>query len=200
MPGQYKCPCGADLPTLKGFHSHQSQSWQCRAWATRAKAAVSSSSSKDKVLEGPSHSEPTSPPGEPMQLSDDGLEMDDIKNNSPLPPDPPTIQDSDEEFMPTGSSQKCHHVHIEDDKEVEPSEAADLVYIQEFSAEFHAGQKKEKVETQFEILKERQKAEGQEPWFPFPSKDEWELAHWLMKSLASQSKIDSFTKLKTVHV
>ena len=68
MPGQYKCPCGADLPTLRGFRSHQSQSRQCRAWATRAKAAVSSSSSKDEALEGPSHSEPTSPPGEPMQM------------------------------------------------------------------------------------------------------------------------------------
>ena len=56
------------------------------------------------MSEGPSHSEPTSPPGKPMQLSDDGLEMDDIKISSPLPPDPPAIQDSDEEFMPTGSS------------------------------------------------------------------------------------------------
>ena len=75
-----------------------------------------------------------------------------------------------------------------------------MVYIQEFPAKFHAGQKKGKVETQFEILRERQKAEGQESWFPFPSKDEWELTHWLMKSLASQSKIDSFTKLKTIRV
>ncbi|KAF8219804.1 hypothetical protein L208DRAFT_1546205 [Tricholoma matsutake] len=43
-------------------------------------------------------------------------------------------------------------------------------------------------------------ADGQEPWFPFPSEDEWELARWLMESAVSQSKIDSFLKLKAVHV
>jgi hypothetical protein len=201
MPGRYKCPCGADLPTLKGLRSHQSQSRECRAWATRAKAAVSASSSEDEVSEGPSHSEPTSPPVESIQLSDDNLETDNINISSPLPPDPLVIQDSDDESIPTASSQKRkhHYVHVEDDEEVEPPEA-DLVYIQEFPAQFRAGWKKEEVETQFEILREKQKAEGQEPWFPFPSKDEWELARWLMKSVASQSKINSFMKLKTVRV
>ncbi|KAF8224593.1 hypothetical protein L208DRAFT_1510953, partial [Tricholoma matsutake] len=55
------------------------------------------------------------------------------------------------------------------------------------------------VKTQFKILREKQRAEGQEPWFPFPSEDEWELACWLMESAESQSKIDSFLKLKAVH-
>lgn len=198
MPGRYKCPCGADLPTLKGLRSHQSQSRECRAWATRSKAAVSTSSSEDEALEGPSQSEPTTPSVEHMQLLDDDLGMDNIDTSSPSPPDPPPIQDSDEEPMPTALSQKRHYAHIED-MENESLEA-DSVYIQEFPANFHAGWKKREVKTPFEVLREKQKAEGQEPWFPFPSEDECELAHWLMGSAASQSKISSFLKLKAVRV
>jgi hypothetical protein len=150
------------------------------------------------MSEEPSQSK--TPPVEPMQPSDNDSEMENINISSPLPPDPPVIQDSDEELMPTASpTQKRHHVHIEDVEEDEPPEA-DSVYIQEFPANFHAGWKKGEVKTQFEILRETQKAEDREPWFPFPSEDEWELAHWLMESAASQSNIDSFLKLKAVHV
>lgn len=141
------------------------------------------------------------PPAEPTQLSDNNSELDNINIGSPLPPDPPVIHDSDEEPTPTlaASSQKHCHDHIEDIEKDEPPEA-DSVYIQEFPADFHAGWKKGEVKTQFEILREKQRADGQEPWFPFPSEDEWELARWLMESAASQSKIDSFLKLKAVHV
>jgi hypothetical protein len=132
-----------------------------------------------------------------MQLSDDDHETDDIHIGSPLPPDPPVIQDSDEETIPTASSSQNRHCVEDSDKENEPPEA-DFVYIQEFPADFRAGCKKGEFKTQFEILRERQKAEDEEPWFPFPSEDEWELARWLMESAASQSKIDSFMKLKAV--
>ncbi|KAF9064664.1 hypothetical protein BDP27DRAFT_1230135, partial [Rhodocollybia butyracea] len=43
-----------------------------------------------------------------------------------------------------------------------------------------------------------QKVEGLEPWFPFQSEDEWELAPWLMESGASQGKIDWFLKLNKI--
>ena len=194
MPGRFKCPCGADLPTLRGLRSHESQSRECRAWSTRAKATVSTSSSEDEALEGPSYSEPTSPLVESMQLSDDEYQTENI--GSPLPPDPPVIQDSDEETIPT-ASQKRPYVEDSDDEDDEPRKP-DSVYIQEFPAHLRAGEKKGEIKTQFETLRERQKAEDLEPWFPFPSEDEWELARWLVESGASQSKIDSFMKLKTV--
>jgi hypothetical protein len=197
MPGQFKCPCGADLPTLRGLRSHQSQSRECRAWAARTKAAVSTSSSEDEGSEGPSYLEPTSPPVESMQLSDDEYHTENINIGSPLPPDPPVIQDSEEETIPTASSQKRPYVEDLDDEEDEPPET-DSVYIQEFPAHLRAGEKKGESKTQFEMLRERQKAEGLEPWSPFPSQNEWELARWLVESGASQSKIDSFFKLKAV--
>ena len=151
------------------------------------------------MLEGPTHL--ITPPVEPMQLSDGDSELDNINISSPLPPDPRIIHDSDEEPTPTlaASSQKHRHDHVEDIKEDKLPEA-DSVYIQEFPANFHVWWKKREVKTQFEILREKQRAEGQEPWFPLPSEDEWELARWLIESAASQSKIDSFLKLKVVHV
>lgn len=191
MPGQHRCPCGAALSTLRGLRSHQSQSRECRAWAKRARVA---SGSESEESEGQSHSEPIFP-AEPqaMHPSDDEYETD---NGSPLPPDPPVIQDADEETIPTASSSRKRHC-VEDSDDEEPPEG-DFVYIQEFPAHFRAGWKKGEFTTQFEILRERQKAEGQEPWFPFPNEDEWDLARWLMESAASQAKIDSFMKLKAV--
>ncbi|KAI0258459.1 hypothetical protein BC834DRAFT_926511 [Gloeopeniophorella convolvens] len=40
-------------------------------------------------------------------------------------------------------------------------------------------------------------AAGEEPWAPFKSEDEWELARWLTKSVG-QEKADEFSKLKIV--
>ncbi|KAJ4479710.1 hypothetical protein C8J55DRAFT_455705 [Lentinula edodes] len=50
----------------------------------------------------------------------------------------------------------------------------------------------------FEEYRSKQKAEGMEPWEPFASEDEWELARWLMESGASQGKIDSFLRLNKI--
>ena len=110
------------------------------------KRAVSTSSSE----EGPTHL--ITPLVEPMQLSDNDSELENINISSPLPPDPPMIHDSNEEPMPA-LSQKCHHDHIEDIQKAEPPQA-NSVYIQEFLANFHAGWKKGEVKTQFKILRE----------------------------------------------
>jgi hypothetical protein len=49
--------------------------------------------------------------------------------------------------------------------------------------------------TEFEQHQRAQRAEKQEPWSPFESQDEWELARWLMTVGVSQAKMDSFLKL-----
>ncbi|KAJ6571038.1 hypothetical protein B0H10DRAFT_1669279, partial [Mycena sp. CBHHK59/15] len=48
----------------------------------------------------------------------------------------------------------------------------------------------------FQALRDKQKAEGNPPWYPFESEDEWELAQWLMTSGLSQKKRDDYLKLK----
>ncbi|KAJ3861150.1 hypothetical protein EV359DRAFT_47752, partial [Lentinula novae-zelandiae] len=65
-------------------------------------------------------------------------------------------------------------------------------WIYEENYPYPAGTPVQPCQTAFEIYCERQKAEGSEPWEPFRSQDEWELARWLIESGASQGKIDSF--------
>lgn len=52
--------------------------------------------------------------------------------------------------------------------------------------------------TPFELYRQEQKAKGLPPWAPYDSLADWELAEWLIKSGVSQSRIDSFFKLRKV--
>ncbi|KAJ6527883.1 hypothetical protein DFH09DRAFT_935537 [Mycena vulgaris] len=81
---------------------------------------------------------------------------------------------------------------------VEEVEDEDARWEQDFPEERRAGAILEECKTQFEKLRESQKAAGQEPWYPFESEEEWELARWLMTSGLSQSKTDDYLKLKMV--
>ncbi|KAJ6573733.1 hypothetical protein B0H10DRAFT_1963849 [Mycena sp. CBHHK59/15] len=81
---------------------------------------------------------------------------------------------------------------------VEEVEDEDERWEQEFPQEFEAGAILEKCQTQFEKLRQDQKGSEQEPWYPFESKDEWEMARWLMTLGLSQAKTDDYLKLKAV--
>jgi hypothetical protein len=50
----------------------------------------------------------------------------------------------------------------------------------------------------FEKLREEQTCKGQDPWDPFQSLDEWELARWLVVHGVSKSAVDELLKLKIV--
>lgn len=63
-----------------------------------------------------------------------------------------------------------------------------------------AGTKKGRALSRFEKLREMQKEEGDEPWAPFESEDEWELARWMMTSGTSQKKMDALLKLDMVRI
>ena len=52
--------------------------------------------------------------------------------------------------------------------------------------------------TSFEFYRKQQKEARVEPWSPFESEDEWELARWLMSTGVSQKKMDTLLKLKMV--
>jgi hypothetical protein len=63
-----------------------------------------------------------------------------------------------------------------------------------------AGTPKGRGRPNFEKHGNMQKVEGSDPWSPFTSKEEWELARWLMCSGVSQTKIDKFLKLDIVRM
>ncbi|KAG1838537.1 hypothetical protein DFJ58DRAFT_636757, partial [Suillus subalutaceus] len=48
--------------------------------------------------------------------------------------------------------------------------------------------------TSFEKYRTYQEEEGEDPWSPFEDKEEWDLAHWLVKNLG-QTRTEEFLKL-----
>jgi hypothetical protein len=51
--------------------------------------------------------------------------------------------------------------------------------------------------TKFESLLEEQRVEGKQPWEPFASREEWELATWLITNVG-QKATDDYLKLRNV--
>ncbi|KAJ3864827.1 hypothetical protein EV359DRAFT_72791 [Lentinula novae-zelandiae] len=97
----------------------------------------------------------------------------------------------------TASTSYGKHAYVEevdDDPIDDPVSTYDPRWIYEESYPRPAGTPVRPCQTSFEIYREQQKTDGSEPWEPFQSQDEWELARWLMESGASQTKIDSFLK------
>jgi hypothetical protein len=62
-----------------------------------------------------------------------------------------------------------------------------------------AGQPFRKERTQFEKFRDNDRAAGKQPWEPFSSKKEWELATWIMKNI-NQKAIDQYLNLQIVSV
>jgi len=92
---------------------------------------------------------------------------------------------------PTDLNTHSRHASVED---VEDEE--DTQYIDDFAGAGlpHA----ERRQSNFEHHFGNQREAGDTPWAPFESKDEWELARWLMTSGISQMQIDEFLKLNKV--
>lgn len=60
-----------------------------------------------------------------------------------------------------------------------------------------AGATKGMGQTDFAKVLEQQRDSGQDPWAPFDSRDEWELAQWLLRNVG-QNATDEFLKLPVV--
>ncbi|KAJ6611660.1 hypothetical protein B0H10DRAFT_2437370 [Mycena sp. CBHHK59/15] len=192
--------CSARLPTRQGLRSHTSQSISCREKHYRLYAAAGSDFESDGEV------------GE-LEDQDSDVEMEpagpmEIQEAEPEP-DHDELMDEDETFDPpacdieipaTGPGTPAadpgpgkHHRAT-----VEEVEDEDDRWTQDFPEAFEAGAVLEACKTQFEKLRDEQKAAGRVPWEPFESEDEWELARWLMTSGISLKKTDEFLKLKKV--
>ncbi|KAJ7614490.1 hypothetical protein FB45DRAFT_1110243 [Roridomyces roridus] len=107
----------------------------------------------------------------------------DIRLATPEPPPPPPVQD--------------RRARVE---EIEDEDAPGATrWYEDFPRD--AGcilEQRDPVETAFEAMRRKQAAAGQEPWFPFASEDDWNLARWLSKSGVSGGNIDEFLKLNKI--
>ncbi|KAJ7183395.1 hypothetical protein C8R46DRAFT_884092 [Mycena filopes] len=187
--------CTAQITTQQGLRSHLSQSRACRD-KHNTQYADTSDSDADNESDSSIGGTGTAPVGDTEDVV-----------MGPFDPDPGA--DSD-----TGAGENFGADPPEDDVVVPPVEERasakrrratmeevedeDERWVQDFPQDMAAGAILEECKTQFEELLEKQKAAGEEPWSPFKSEDEWELARWLMTSSLSQSKTDDFLKLNSV--
>ncbi|EIM79626.1 uncharacterized protein STEHIDRAFT_69183 [Stereum hirsutum FP-91666 SS1] len=83
--------------------------------------------------------------------------------------------------------------------EIEEVASDDTVFVETFPSESAGAWVEEKSgRTPFELHRDAQRAKGLPPWAPYDSLEDWELASWLIKSGVSQSRIDSFFKLRKI--
>ncbi|KAF7333704.1 hypothetical protein MVEN_02326700 [Mycena venus] len=182
--------CSARLSTLQGLRSHVRQSLAC----TQKQNDDGLSSDESDTAESP-----------PQQGADGGAmdldrpEMDGAgdfveEDNTDQNADPPHDAPSPEaRALPGGTSPgKRPRATVEEVAD------EDERWEQDFPEDLAAGDILDECKTQFEKLQHKQKTAGRQPWHPFESEDEWELARWLMTSGLSQSKIDEHLKLKVV--
>lgn len=172
-PGIHRCfYCGATKPTRQGLRSHIAQRQSCRA----AFLAQGRPSIRSDLTGG--------------LLS----ETDDVISHNDHAPD-----DGISALAPEGQEEpRSKRARVEDVEDIEAGGLPSDPYIR---LDIAAGKVKGKGQTSFEELKKKRAEDaGQEmnPWAPFDSAEEWDLARWLIRSGLSQTEIDKFLKLDIV--
>lgn len=190
MPqGEYACPyCQTSVATLRGVHSHIMQNKKCRARMNTA----DSDSSCEPELELPGYQDHVSVNLEDSVQDEDHMEVDtDLWEDL----DVPVGIDLPARTANEGNqSQSPRRATVED--ELDEPAAVDDTYIEAYPRP--AGTTHGQGESAFAAYRRGQVEDGQSPWSPFESAEEWELAQWLMTSGVSQKKVNDFLKLRKV--
>lgn len=186
------------FPTTKGLRSHQAQDKKCKGRAAKKTVEDVDSASDTDVSADSDRDVPDSDSEE----SDAGLPSGDFEH-------PPFVaadveMDEGNDTAPE-QSKKRHRTTVEDVEDDDTNDPRSTYYNHEASQDpwvrdfpSPAGSPIRECQTKFQEFRNRQRDRGDEPWAPFKSEADWELARWLMESGASQTKIDSFLKLESV--
>ncbi|KAK6977749.1 hypothetical protein R3P38DRAFT_2747985, partial [Favolaschia claudopus] len=188
--------CGSVPLTTQGLRSHISQSEACR----RAHF-------NQYIAEESSDSEPNSPAsnksdfqGMPVDTELGGFSPEPVEHEDDVdlekPEDFPVLPAPNSSAVaPPPNSRKHPRPTVE---EVEDEEDK---FIQPFHPQYQAGaifRDEQPFETEYKSLRREQEKENLPPSAPFETREEWELAQWLMTSGISQGKMDELLKLKAV--
>lgn len=189
----FKCPfCPRRLTTNQGLTSHISQTQACRdklntfydnLHAQLDQAGPSSTSGDEDAQQ---------------EEVDVNIDVEMGHDGSSSPPD--ISADVPDDPAPSPAPQQGRRATVEDapDEDDVPKLPQGEVWIDDYDEERQAGATVEPCKTSFEFHRDQQKEAGVEPWSPFESEDEWELAQWLMSAGVSQKKMDAMLKLKMV--
>ncbi|PBK70867.1 hypothetical protein ARMSODRAFT_884244 [Armillaria solidipes] len=151
------------------------------------RAASKSLKRKRAITPPPTDPTPSSPPYSPA--SDSG----------PVPDLPELHAFPHADFDPLAAPPPPKKTHVEDVEDDGDEEQQREYYIEDFP--WPAGDPiiDRGVLPPFFELFHREKVEKKEDmWVPFSSREEWELARWLMQSSISQREIDAFLKLESI--
>jgi len=180
------CYCHSVVPTVDGVRKHYARSKVCNQ-----KYQEDIRQTAFTVFDDEQDDTPTPPPSPSIVAEDSEPEDYDL----PMPGDdfvlPRRPRSESPGQEPAHNQSKRARV-----EEVEDEEAPQVGrYPDPYPG--NAGETFGEGKTAFEKLQEEQMTEGLDPWAPFENKEEWELAHWLMKNVG-QTKADDFLKLPIV--
>lgn len=201
----YRCPyCFTDTKSQRGLHSHMMQKKACRE-SMEADAYISETASETTATgnEQRNSNSPTRQANEvdaenPASNNETDFELP-RHSRSPSPhvaaatsPKLPTLA------VPSSPNHRATVEDADEDAEDadEDADATEARWIEEFP--YPAGVPIGEGVSCFEEWRRDQKRKNEPPWSPFESREEWELAQWLITSGISQKKIDALLKLKLV--
>ncbi|KAJ7263772.1 hypothetical protein C8J57DRAFT_1230967 [Mycena rebaudengoi] len=187
--------CLANIATRQGLASHIAQSKACRQRHHEAYEAASDSEQASESGNDTEIGDGTAGLGgdadDDTDIRDgDGAQYEDTDHAydsdgiADLPEIEPPVDNSNARKRPRATVEE---VEDEDDR-----------WTQDFPEEQYAGATFAECQTEFEQLREQQKAAGLPPWAPFETQKEWDLARWLMTAGLSGKNIDEYLKLETV--
>ncbi len=173
---QYFCKyCGrGPFPTARGQRLHTKHRPACRRALLRLAHRTNPPPSPP---EDPACSRSSSP-----EANEHTHHHDDI---------PPTTFDDPDSGEPSSK-----RVRVEEVEDEEPGGLPKRPWVGDFDAP--AGVPIARAETLFERLRKEREGGDQGCWYPFQSKEEWEVARWLLRSGLTQEGIDSYLKLENV--
>jgi hypothetical protein len=168
-----RCPyCAKSLPTGKAVRQHVAASQSCtKSWEMHQLAKIPTKSKKHRQK----GLFPLTPPfdSDIDHMSDE--EMDHISYEFVLPQQGPELANTrtpSPEVDPTVNNQA-------EDNDNQPN--SHTRYSEAYPRS--AGQPIRKEKTEFENFHDNDSAAGRQPWDPFSSKKEWELATWMIKNI-----------------
>ena len=184
-PKNARCPyCSKALPSQNAVRLHVAATLSCNeTWKKQfsLKTAIPSQQLPLKTVDENSSSAPWNLSNSP---TDDEIET--IAENFNLPSTPSTppeaIHEDITSLVSSGPNDFEAEVQGHRFSEPYPRSIANPIGYQT---------------TRFEMLREEAKTNGKQPWEPFSSQDEWELARWLINNV-NQKATDKYLKLPMV--
>lgn len=174
--------CRKQLGSTKGLNSHYGQT-SCGPLLRELIAE------ERRLAENPSR-EPAAQGNEPDEPEDlcSNVHMADVQEDDPpADAEPPKQQDR----RPTVEE-------VEDDEDAPGASRWYEDYPGPAGMPLQGPREFPDKQTTFDRIRTEQSEANLPPWHPFESKDDWELAQWLVRAGVSQSKIEEFLKLEKV--